>query len=555
MTYVIKIIDNQMYLCDPTDIYNPIKQFNQPHLFDGDIVTPILTDITKYELISSPISNSVLVGYFSTSQQVKFGKTSSGSTIYQVSTFNPVLPHFLISYGGKLKGKLLITFAFKEWVNALPKGEIIQVLGLMDDSNLITSLQYISGIYRKEIKNKLTKNTYEDRINRKEILDYVFSIDPVGCVDIDDAISYVESADEYTIRIHIAQPIYWLNEECMIARAKCAFSTLYQQPHKTNSNLWGDEITKQSSLLAGVKRPSYTMEFIVDKKTNKIIWFGHYPSYITNSCATNYDDCCQNSIINNFYSITKCISANEKMDTHELVSYWMIMANNYLGESDQIKSLSIPYRVTNITDNKIKIFNDIQDDQDGLVSMAFYNMTMDSAVYAIRSENNYHSGLNKNNYIHFTSPIRRMIDTLIHWCLTYNINFVDLISRSNLDLNCINNLDKKTKKFHQQINLLGKIDMLFATDSDKQIADSTKPIKINGWIYNKTGNRWTIYFKELGFIRVKMWDFKFNYLVDNLVKEKINEKKIGEKMSFFVNKTPGFMPKEKILIVSSLNLL
>lgn len=538
---IVKIIDNKMVLFELDNLNTPIKEFYQPCIFDGDIVK-LTESKLEYSIVSSPIRTNPIVGYFSTSQQVKFGKTASGATIYQVKPFNPALPYFLVSYAGKQTGKLIITFKFKEWVKGLPRGEIIQLIGPYDASNLINTLQYNYLVQRNQCKIKPEVNPKESTINRVEIKELVFSIDPVGCVDIDDAMSWTELADTYNIKVHIAQPTYWLTEPDLIARAKIAFSTLYQDPYKPNGNLWGDAITKVSSLLPGIKKPSYTMEFTIDKKSNEITEFIHYPSWIINTHAIDYETCLSICTINKFYELTKQISSNPNLDTHELVSYWMIKANTFLGESNEIKSLNVPYRIT-LDQNPIQNNTEIPDAE---VAKAFESMKMDAAIYSIDNSSNYHKGLNTHNYIHFTSPIRRMSDTLIHWCLTYNINFKDLLDKYNFDLAIINQLDTQTKKFHNQIKFLTLVDNL-------KLPELT-PTQLTGWIYANTGNRWTIYFKELGFVRVKMWDFKFNYLTEDLSRQQILEKKVGEKMWFEIWAKPGFLPKEKILIVPLLNL-
>jgi exoribonuclease R len=558
---IVKIIDNQMVLASLSNPTVPQSELVQPCLFDGDIVQ-FNSQSSQWDIVSSPIRTSTMVGYFSTSQQVKFGKTSSGATIYQVSPFNQKLPYFLISYNGKQTGKLIITFKFNQWTKGLPRGEIVQVIGPMDLSNLVPTLQWNYGINRKEYKHKPVKNSYEisGNFERKVIDETVFSIDPVGCIDIDDAMSWSENSNGYNIKIHIAQPTYWLSESDLVSRAKTAFSTLYQEPTQHNSNLWGDEITKASSLLAGALRPAYTMEFVISKLTSEITCFQHYPSLVTNTHAVNYSNCLSITCINDFYTITKTISGKPDIDTHELVSYWMVLANNYLGKSEQVQKLNIPYRVTNSTipidtNSPNPMVPDVLDDKE--VATAFANMQLESATYQINQVENYHQGLGINNYIHFTSPIRRIVDTIVHWCLTYNINFNYLVSTYGLDINTINKLDKSTKKFHHEINMLEKINKLELKPNES--------IELTGWVYSNIGNRWTVYFKELGFSRVKMWDFKFNYLLQNLSGEKINEKKVGEKtrnfaqcgekISFKVCSKPGFLPKEKILIVPLLNLM
>ena len=53
-----------------------------------------------------------------------------------------------------------------------------------------------------------------------------------------------------------------------------------------------------------------------------------------------------------------------------------------------------------------------------------------------------------------------------------------------------------------------------------------------------------VYFEELGFIKVKIWDKKLDYLKE--IKDE--EYKIGDQYNFEIRKKLGFLPKEKILI-------
>ena len=120
----------------------------------------------------------------------------------------------------------------------------------------------------------------------------------------------------------------------------------------------------------------------------------------------------------------------------------MIKTNNELGKL--IKN--IPYRIM----KKKYILEDYNNIEDNEIKKILLSRITESAYYSMTDDLNYHLSLDLYNYIHFTSPIRRIIDTLIHWCITYNINFEDL----NINLDNINNLDKATKKYHRSINLL-----------------------------------------------------------------------------------------------------
>ena len=78
------------------------------------------------------------IGYFSTSQQITFGKNKAGYKIYKVSVFN-TLDYYLVPYGGKIKGEIIIIFKL---IND-KEGSIIDIIGLMNKDNLIITLQYI----------------------------------------------------------------------------------------------------------------------------------------------------------------------------------------------------------------------------------------------------------------------------------------------------------------------------------------------------------------------------------------------------------------------------
>jgi len=462
-----------------------------------------------------------IVGILSTAQQVKYGKTNNGKPIYQIKPIKSILPPFWITYGGKLQGKILINFKYKNWPDdsKLPFGEIIDIIGLADDNNLSKALLYHYQIHRKTFKNNCLLNDNESKIVRKDLrhLD-IFSIDPKGCIDIDDALSLEIKDDKIIIGVHIAQPICWLTKEDIIERSKTAFSTLYMESHMNttnsqNKNLWSEEITLNASLIEKKERSVYSILFEI--QDNKIIFIESFPSTIINKLNTNYDD------IDKYSNILKCKEITEKLiqkeiDSHELVSFWMVKANVYIGNTFD----KIPFRVQD-ENKKEDIIIKVNDEK---IQKIFDNLNLEGASYSY--DKIKHSSLDLNKYTHFTSPIRRIIDTIIHWNITYNDNL-------EIDLNIINKLDYKTKKFHRQLNLTNMI---------KDLPDEFETI---GYLHSKNDNKFYVYFEEIGFSKVVLWSSKFNYLE----KKEINpdDYKIGEKYTFKICKKPGFMPSQKIL--------
>jgi hypothetical protein len=246
--------------------------------------------INKEHIINIIKSMKNIVGILSTSQPVKFGKTKNGKPIYQIKPIKKILPPFWITYGGKLQGRIIISFKFKEWNDdsKSPFGEIIKVIGLVDESNLSETLLSHYEIDRKSfVKNELKLNDFESIIIRKDLKHLnIFSIDPKGCIDIDDALSYQEIEDKIYIGVHIAQPICWLKKQEIIDRYQIAFSTLYLNEEK-NKNLWSDELTEKASLFVNQQKPAYTIMFTI--QNNKVINIESFPSIIINKLNTCYE--------------------------------------------------------------------------------------------------------------------------------------------------------------------------------------------------------------------------------------------------------------------------
>jgi hypothetical protein len=322
-----------------------------------------------------------------------------------------------------------------------------------------------------------------------------------------------------------------------------------------------------------MEKPAYQIKFTIDKKSLETVEVTHGPVKITNGIKTDYDNCLKFPIIKKLFDLTTVLSS-KIIDTHHLVSFWMVKTNNFLGSCEEIKKLNIPYRVMSQTNE-----SSCWDNLEPSIKDVFVNRLNESAIYQIDNPINFHSGLETFDYIHFTSPIRRIIDCLIHWCICYKVNFKNLLEKHNLTIDQINQMDSNTKKYHNNINLLAKINNWVwheSSGSESTGPESTGPestgpeltgsesttksstyLEQDGWIYSKSPNenKWVVWFDYIGFQKVKMWDNKFNYLKDDNFNETINKIKIGDKMRFKIYKKVGFLPKEKILIVSSLNLL
>ncbi|KAH0788561.1 exosome complex exonuclease RRP44 [Histomonas meleagridis] len=120
--------------------------------------------------------------------------------------------------------------------------------------------------------------TEEEISNRRDLRDRcVVSIDPPGCVDIDDALHFKDISDtECEVGIHIADVSYFVREGTAIdLEARERGTTVYLTEKRINMlpSLLSENLC---SLMGGIERFAFSVVAILDKRTaeTKDIWFG-----------------------------------------------------------------------------------------------------------------------------------------------------------------------------------------------------------------------------------------------------------------------------------------
>lgn len=441
-------------------------------LFDGDIVKD---DI----IIKSKNREIIQVGLLNTYKSTIFGKNKKGSTIYIVEPLKHNLPKFLVAYNGKIKGKLIVRFKFINWNKKLPTGILVNIIGLLDKINMDKLLLYHHNINTKKIIFDTKVNNYEKKIVRKDLTDIPFiSIDPTGSTDIDDAI-YINNNMVY---VTIAQPIVYLNKNIIEEMAKTKFSTIYSS---NNIHLFGEKVTELSSLIENKLRYSYTVVF----KDGKL--YEHYPSIVMVRRNYSYD------YVNT--NMKKYIDGFE--DAQSMISHYMILTNLAIG---------------NIMKNKNMIYRITKGD-----SM--------NAIYTFDDTINYHSNLDKSYYLHFTSPIRRLVDNIIHMKITYNIDI-------NNDIDIMNEISTSISRFHRNLEL------------DKNISNIVEDIEYDAKLIEIRDYSWYIYIDNIGYITYNIIPKILTSLTS------IPKLKIGSTFKVKLYKRKGILPKNKLIIVSKYDL-
>jgi len=434
-----------------------------------------------------------IVGILYTDSKIKYGSIKDKS-LFLFKPTNKDYPYFYVPYKKNIFNKIYCIIEFKDWktTDKLPIGNLIEVIGNIGDKN--TEFEHLRYYYEivnntwkiDNFKKKNDMKTIEKIQNEKE--DYlIFSIDPIGSKDIDDAFHFNKINDNlYEIGIHIASPSIFFEENLIDIMNRV--STVYSPERKYNMlpNIYADEFI---SLLEGEKRYALSLILLFDNENNikdktiKQTIVKNYKNYDYDNFDKIYKN---NNNLNDFVNFSKHFFKDIKIDSHKLVENWMIYTNkeiaNYLINMNLSNIILRKHDYSNIIfenkniDNSLEKYLKLRCEKSALYEI--YDNTLDN--------NQKHSKLGNEYYTHFTSPIRRAVDFFIHMLI---IKKKDIIDKNELYImiNKINTFTKKSRKFDRQSK---RLDFLF------KIGYSKENILTYGYIINISKNKLTLYIPE-----------------------------------------------------------
>lgn len=347
-----------------------------------------------------------------------------------------------------------------------------------------------------------------DRHDMTEIPN-IYSIDPSGCIDIDDAIHIKQINDStYEIGIHISDVSSYIPENSILdnelkIRGESVYLTDIITKKQNQVNMLPPKLTEICSLTEHQKKRAHSV--IITIKINKttpstieILDTKFIKSFIRVAKNLSYDEAeilIKNDKFDDFssllmmYDVGKCLykqyvsNANdesESYDTHKMVEAYMILANVLSAEllvtKNKYSALLRKHKCPKLVSVSVSVSPIVvppqitsSEDTNSLISYS-RKLMMSRAEYCIGfDENSRHEGLGKDCYTHFTSPIRRYADILVHRMIN-NHDIVNHLSTVN-NLNAVHkihdvcerlsiNLSKlydAMSKYGDIINVEGKI--------------------------------------------------------------------------------------------------
>ena len=421
-------------------------------LFDGDLFKVI---DKKIELLNSNVRTcKYICGILVLSQNKTFGKHNN-KPLFKCIPGKNTLPMFLIPYQQKnsfsknYKNKYVI-FSFSEWNGKHPMGKLLNVLGDVSDMQAFYTYQ----LYYRELnipyKNFIFNTKYlekEDTFDVNKMMkkypsivnmekENVFSIDPEGCLDFDDAVSIRKNkTTNYILRIYISNVSIWLDYLDLWKHFSDRVSTIYF-PDKNHPMMPPVLSNKLCSLQNNQKRIAFVCEIYIENLEIVDVKYFNACINVKNNFVYDEDLLLKSKDYLRLQHLTKNLNDKKETnylpiinDSHDVVAYLMILMN-HLCAKDLASHKNGIYRSLVMKEGEIdSVPEDIR-------SFVYLLKNSTGSKYVEFNDKIGHAVLKLSQYVQITSPIRRLTDLL---------NMIQF--QNNHSLVMWKN-DRETKKFY-----------------------------------------------------------------------------------------------------------
>ena len=397
-------------------------------LFHDDIIEINDNCITK---VSGLDNTTTIPGVLILEGNKTFGRTPNKKRLYyRCIPDNKNYPAFLVPYDIKIgfskhQQNKYILFKYDNWNGKHPFGELTEVLGDVDNLEVFYEYQlYCKDLHRsiKKLTNQTTtsiKNVpiienilqnpnyqIEDRTN-----EFVFSIDPNGSKDFDDAFSIETQDDGYKVSVYIANVYIWMEELDLWEHLTDRVSTIYL-PDKKRPMLPLILSDSLCSLQENELRIALAMDIYFDKNGNLLedreIGYKNVVVKTRKNYVYEEKKLLKNNNYKEMMHLTKLLKPTIQ-DSHELVEYWMIRMNKEVGKSLKKKECGV-FRQAIYKNDTNETYTDLDDNTSRLIRS--WNNT--DCKYVLYDDDVVlrHDMMDVGEYVHITSPIRRIVDLL-----------------------------------------------------------------------------------------------------------------------------------------------
>lgn len=534
--YTLEKKNSKNYNIDPIRM----KLFNQDIIdvdIHGNMVSIIHSTVRNTNYIAGVMHFDKILG--------KSGKKHFKNTKYyfKVVPSDNRLPNFKVpfklntsSFSKKIK-KIYITFKYIHWNDAHPVGNIINVLGTVDNIQAYYEYQLYSkciqntiNVFTKKTIHVIKKNGIDNIINDTIInpeyciedrtdqhIWNIISIDPKNSRDFDDAFGFrTLNNNTYLLSIYISNVPLWLDSMQLWNAFTNRIATIYLPDRKRPMlpNILSDELC---SLQENKIRFAFVLDLYINNNTIIDYNYKNVAIKVKKNYHYNDDELNNDSIYKNTYYYSKMLNIpelekimNDVNDSHDLVMYLMILMNYISANELKIIKKGI------FRSLKIKLNYDVPDSMPIHIKNVFHGWNNNGSQY-VKFDNIYgHNILELDAYTHITSPIRRIVDLINIIIIQRKQNIIP----ENHDNRKFlfywmddNSIDYINRTMHSIRKIQTNCQILHLCTNDPEILNTI----YNGYIFEKILRndgmlQYSVYINELKFITKYITNTDFNKL-------------------------------------------
>jgi exoribonuclease R len=411
-----------------------------------------------------------IVGTLELTNKSKYGLTSRGVPIYLFTPYNKSYPHFIVGCSEKDVSKNKIgLIKFDDWSasSTFPRGQLQQVLGTSGDFKAETEAlmwqacpwKYPKGPYPAESK---------ENILRRKLNGFTFNIDPVGCKDVDDVLTFEElDVGKWLITITISDVATYVEDGGVVdIFASLIGQTLYDNSGTVLRPMIPKEYSEEKcSLIPGKESYGISLQFVWDGKeiTNKE-WF---ESVLKTDKSYSYEEFqeSESPYKATLAQFSSYLAKEDITDSHKWIEQCMLFYNKEAGKMLKDSGMGILRKHSAPDSERLQRYKTHIPE---LEKLAF-----SSAEYCLAEETETkHYGLDSDTYAHASSPIRR---------------YADLINQRALKLLLKGSSERYIVPLAMyDMNYRAKLNKNFGRDMDFLTAISTGQTTFSGIIIDKS---------------------------------------------------------------------
>ena len=432
--------ENETYLVNNIEVENN-------RAFHGDLVY-----IKEGKVVGiKERENTFIVGILHLNTNQKYGFTKRNVPYFKFSALSNKYPNFIVPSKSREKKPLYCVIKLNKWEtnNKQPIGQIEHMIGEVGKiNNEVDMLIYHTKIYPKKNKTTYTYTKSCDTKMSENIYYNTFSIDPEGCMDVDDAIHYKEHDGKLEIGIHIA------NVARMIETLDLnVYSTIYLNDRQIN--MLKDDITYNVCSL-GHNTPKKALSLILTYENNILVNHRFKETTVVN-CQLSYQEVDKliekqtNHPMFSLYNFTKKIKKLESLKATKMVEHYMLLYNKLLAETLYKHNKHTILRTHKLSKKDFLI-------KDETLLKYLNKINQQAAQYVMNPEDTCHEDLNLQLYTHATSPIRRYVDIINQLnMISYLDNKEFIIEKKLEDVNLFQKKLRKFYNYYKKLNLIFKL--------------------------------------------------------------------------------------------------